>query len=181
MVCTRCLPYAARSSKQLRRWQRSWIRLSIQTSRTTRMTPHSNFTTSCIRAATSISVNHATGSAPRQGSPDASHNPPAATSTSAAQPFSTPLTPSPENAGIDSHPQAATDKKLRMIQSSVPAGTPLHGLNFTKGQSDPVAKADDEYPSWLWNILGDLHAGEGMDDDGDGPGDLFGRACCLLI
>jgi len=26
-------------------------------------------------------------------------------------------------------------------------------LSVLKGQADPVAKADDEYPDWLWTIL----------------------------
>jgi hypothetical protein len=26
-------------------------------------------------------------------------------------------------------------------------------LNFLKDRQDPVALADDEYPSWLWTIL----------------------------
>lgn len=37
--------------------------------------------------------------------------------------------------------------------SSIPAGTPLKGLNFLKGRTDPVAMEDSEYPAWLWEIL----------------------------
>jgi hypothetical protein len=39
------------------------------------------------------------------------------------------------------------------VKSSIAAGTPLKGLNFLKDRGDPVALADDEYPSWLWTIL----------------------------
>lgn len=40
-----------------------------------------------------------------------------------------------------------------LVKSSIPAGQPLKGLNFLKDRQDPVAKADDEYPAWLWTIL----------------------------
>ncbi len=33
------------------------------------------------------------------------------------------------------------------------AGTPLNGLNYIKGKTDPVALADEEYPEWLWDCL----------------------------
>lgn len=42
---------------------------------------------------------------------------------------------------------------MPLVRSSVPAGTPLRGLNFLKDRQDPVALADDEYPEWLWTIL----------------------------
>ncbi|EFP92880.1 uncharacterized protein PGTG_18798 [Puccinia graminis f. sp. tritici CRL 75-36-700-3] len=37
--------------------------------------------------------------------------------------------------------------------STIPAGSPIKGLAYIKGESDPIAKADDEYPSWLWTLL----------------------------
>jgi large subunit ribosomal protein L54 len=37
--------------------------------------------------------------------------------------------------------------------STIPAGTPIKGLAYIKGDSDPIAKADEEYPSWLWTLL----------------------------
>jgi hypothetical protein len=89
-------------------------------------------------------------SVPRKGTPE-SHQPSAATSTSAAQPFSTPLTPSPANAGVKAGKKATAPSPL--VLSSVPAGTPLKGLNFLKNGSDPVALPDEEYPSWLWTLL----------------------------
>jgi hypothetical protein len=53
----------------------------------------------------------------------------------------------------------------------VPAGTPLRGLNFVKGQNDPVAMEDHEYPAWLWDVL---RKEEVKGEDG-AEGDLFGR------
>ena len=78
---------------------------------------------------------------------------PAATSTSAAQPFSAPLTPTPSPALEKTAAKVAEKKAAPLVRSSVPAGTPLKGLNFEKAKQDPVAKADDEYPAWLWTIL----------------------------
>ncbi|KAJ3035704.1 hypothetical protein HDV00_003465 [Rhizophlyctis rosea] len=37
--------------------------------------------------------------------------------------------------------------------SSCPEGTVLKGINMFKGGADPVAKADKDYPDWLWTIL----------------------------
>ncbi|TPX59996.1 hypothetical protein PhCBS80983_g02053 [Powellomyces hirtus] len=37
--------------------------------------------------------------------------------------------------------------------SSVPEGTVLKGINILKDGKDPVAKADKEYPDWLWSLL----------------------------
>ncbi|EGP92316.1 unnamed protein product [Zymoseptoria tritici ST99CH_3D1] len=89
---------------------------------------------------------------------------PAATSTSAAQPFSTPLTPNPR-AG-----KSESAKPVTRIQSSVPAGTVLKGLNFMKNKQDPVAMEDHEYPSWLWEVLAeqkDSSSSKGADAEGD--------------
>jgi large subunit ribosomal protein L54 len=49
--------------------------------------------------------------------------------------------------------EAAKKKVAPLVKSSIPAGQPLKGLNFLKDRQDPVAKADDEYPAWLWTIL----------------------------
>jgi large subunit ribosomal protein L54 len=49
--------------------------------------------------------------------------------------------------------EAAKKKIAPLVKSSIPAGQPLKGLNFLKDRQDPVALADDEYPSWLWTIL----------------------------
>lgn len=94
-----------------------------------------------------------------------SREPPAATSTSAAQPFSTLLTPSTSAAGVKSGKGAAPPIA---VVSSVPAGTPLKGLNLFKNKSDPVAMEDSEYPSWLWTTLGaKKEKGAAAADQGD--------------
>ena len=59
-----------------------------------------------------------------------------------------------------------------MPKSSVPAGAPLRGLGYIKGQEAPLAREDDEYPSWLWGLLS---TGK-EDSDSSGPtGDAFGE------
>jgi hypothetical protein len=127
MICRSCLRAAARNR----------IGDAIP-SKTTRFLS----TSTPLRNATSI--NNSSAPAPRQGSPTDARTPAAATSTSAAQPFSEPLTPSAKK---------EQPKQSPVIRSSVPAGTPLKGLNFLKNQQDPVAMEDHEYPSWLWDIL----------------------------
>lgn len=124
--------------------------------------------TSAARAAT-LSPTTSTQAKPRQNDSASSHGhaPPSATSTSAAQPFSTPLSPSPKALGVDGSAQKAQPAP---VVSSVPAGTPLKGLNFLKGGSDPVAREDHEYPGWLWAILTGKNA-EGKEDSAEG--DLF--------
>ena len=78
--------------------------------------------------------------------------PPPSTSTSAAQPFSTPFTPSPSKTpGIPPKDQLGHSKSVP--KSSVPAGSPLRGLGYVKGQETPLAREDEEYPSWLWGLL----------------------------
>jgi large subunit ribosomal protein L54 len=92
------------------------------------------------------------------------HDKPAATSTSAAQPFS---------AGLHSD-VAVVPKKTKpaaKVVSSVPAGTVLKGLNFMKTKQDPVALADHEYPPWLWTVLEQRDGVAGATDDAEG--DLF--------
>jgi large subunit ribosomal protein L54 len=121
-------------------------------------------TTSPLTNATPISANTATQTNPRPA--DAA---PAATSTSAAQPFSAPLTPSPDPAIAKAAAQAAQKKAAPLVKSSVPAGTPLKGLNFVKNAQDPVALADEEYPEWLWTIL----SRQEKSADAGGMGDLF--------
>ncbi|KAI4851090.1 hypothetical protein E4T45_05225 [Aureobasidium sp. EXF-8846] len=124
------------------------------------------------RAITTTPIVRSTA-APRQGNPDSSsHTPSAATSTGAAQPFSTPLTASPSAAELQAPSQ---EKAAPTVKSSVAAGTPLKGLNFIKGKNDPVALEDGEYPSWLWGIL-KKKAGESATDAGSVEGDLFSKS-----
>jgi Mitochondrial ribosomal protein L37 len=89
---------------------------------------------------------------------------PPATSTSAAQPFSVPLSASPTGHGLPSKPKASP---LPTVVSSVAAGTPLKGLNFMKGKEDPVAMEDHEYPDWLWRVLERKKVGGEEAVDGD--------------
>jgi hypothetical protein len=114
---------------------------------------------------------------PRTGNPDSSsHTPPAATSTGAAQPFSTPLSTSPSAASLQAPSNA--EKAAPTVKSSVAAGTTLKGLNFVKGKNDPVALEDGEYPAWLWGILKKGKGGaEGNADAGSVEGDLFCMFC----
>ncbi|KAG9949303.1 hypothetical protein KCU85_g4413, partial [Aureobasidium melanogenum] len=127
-------------------------------------------TTSPLRATASPNAAQA---APRQGNPNSSsHTPSAATSTGAAQPFSTPLTPSPSAAKLQA---PSAEKAAPTVKSSVTAGTPLKGLNFIKGKNDPVAKEDSEYPTWLWGIL-KKKAGESAADAASVEGDLFSKS-----
>lgn len=105
-------------------------------------------------------------------SPRSTEPPPPATSTSAAQPFSTPLTPSLKNEGP---PRKPSKSAVKLPASSVLAGTVLKGLNFMKNKQDPIALEDREYPEWLWRVLdkGQSAGGEAM---ADGEGDLFGKS-----
>ena len=172
MICARCLTRVARPQTTVLRPKHHKSSLKVDLQRRT-------YAPSSPNSANATSPQHTTSSTARQGS--GSHTPPAATSTSAAQPFSTPLTPSPEEAGIQSTPSNKdTGRSTRLIQSSVPAGTPLRGLNFIKGKNDPLAKEDDEYPPWLWEILRDTGSRGDPGDTGDAAGDQFGMSCSLL-
>lgn len=112
-------------------------------------------------------------------------NPPpaaAATSTSAAQPFSTPLTPSPSkppklptnvNNSTKSPPPPPPPK------SSVPAGTPLNGLGYLKGSDTVLAREDDSYPAWLWHVLDPSSTSSSSKKDrgeGENEGDAFAKS-----
>ncbi|KAG8626398.1 hypothetical protein KVT40_005343 [Elsinoe batatas] len=117
-------------------------------------------------ASTPISPNAATQASPRPAPPGTSHQPPAATSTSAAQPFSAPLTPA--------QPKAKKEKAPKIPKSSIPAGMPLKGLNLIKGKQDPIAMEDKDYPAWLWTLLVDSKSsGSGA---AEGEGDLYAKS-----
>ncbi|KAK3818529.1 MAG: mitochondrial ribosomal protein L37-domain-containing protein [Benniella sp.] len=45
-----------------------------------------------------------------------------------------------------------TPKAKRAVVSSAPEGAILKGINYMKDGKDPVALADDAYPTWLWEI-----------------------------
>ncbi|KAF1932123.1 uncharacterized protein M421DRAFT_416850 [Didymella exigua CBS 183.55] len=108
-------------------------------------------------------------------------------STSAPRLASAPApSPSPSTPAPSTQPFSATaalskaaktaekaDKKSPLVRSSVAAGTPLRGLNFEKNKTDPVARADDEYPDWLWTLLSRQ---EGAGGDVGAVGDLFSKS-----
>ncbi|KAG1761547.1 mitochondrial ribosomal protein L37-domain-containing protein [Suillus occidentalis] len=48
---------------------------------------------------------------------------------------------------------AAAEVISEKTLSSCPPGTILEGLNYLKGQPPVIALPDDEYPSWLWDLL----------------------------
>lgn len=54
----------------------------------------------------------------------------------------------------------------------MPAGAPLRGLGYIKGQEAPLAREDDEYPSWLWGLL---NTGKEESDPSGPMGDAFGE------
>ena len=117
-------------------------------------------------------------------------NPPAATSTSAAQPFSTPLTPSPPRSSdgapspeVKTTPHGIPKLHRSRVQSSVTPGAILRGLNYLKNQDPPLAREDDQYPDWLWTLLDQpkastlIEANGGLDGAGaDGSGDAFAKS-----
>lgn len=45
-------------------------------------------------------------------------------------------------------------------KSSCPMGTKLNLDIWKDAKRDPVAKADNEYPDWLWNIIPSEHSKE---------------------
>lgn len=85
----------------------------------------------------------------------------AAAAQQAAQPMPELSTPTGEESAAEQKPSL----------SICAAGTPLNGLNYIKGKTDPVALADEEYPEWLWSCL-DVQKKEsdGAEDD---AGDEF--------
>ncbi|KAL8675802.1 MAG: hypothetical protein Q9186_007594 [Xanthomendoza sp. 1 TL-2023] len=103
-------------------------------------------------------------------------NLPAATSTSAAQPFSTPFTASPYLSASPTHPEKQKSATTTLVASSLKAGTLLKGLAYEKNKEIPVAKEDDEYPEWLWGLLGSGKNGTREGEGGGGGGDAFSKS-----
>ncbi|TVY71290.1 hypothetical protein LSUE1_G004929 [Lachnellula suecica] len=102
--------------------------------------------------------------------------PPTATSTSAAQPFGTPLspTPNPVSLGTSLKPKSGTQAPQTSICA---AGTQMKGINYLKNKADPVALAEDEYPEWLWRVL-DVKEKDGA-GEGSEEGDEFSKSAKL--
>jgi large subunit ribosomal protein L54 len=63
----------------------------------------------------------------------------------------------------------------------MPAGQLLKGLNYLKNKTDPIAREDAYYPSWLWNCLSDSKSSRaGASENGaEEEGDLFCELFCL--
>lgn len=112
-----------------------------------------------IRSLASVANVSTTASARPDGTP-------AAVSTGAAQPFSTPLSPAPNavSLGANLRPRPA---KIVLPVSSAPAGTPLKGLNYLKGREDPLALPEEEYPDWLWRCLDEKKSDDPTALEGD--------------
>ncbi|KAF2467573.1 uncharacterized protein BDR25DRAFT_292068 [Lindgomyces ingoldianus] len=147
MICQNCIRAAARTHR---------ISGTVQF-------PRFLTTTTTLQSVTPISTTT------KQGSPASSHTPLSATSTPVL-PFNASLTPAPKKAGLE-HGHGHS-KGHHTVMSSIPAGTPLKGLNFLKNKTDPVAMEDAEYPSWLWDILKER---EKQAETG-GAGDLFSKS-----
>ncbi|KAJ4295889.1 hypothetical protein N0V88_004591 [Collariella sp. IMI 366227] len=75
----------------------------------------------------------------------------AALSPASAAPAAAPAEGTPDLTPLS--PAQPDGKALAAPLSSCAPGTPLNGLNYFKGKTDPVALADDAYPAWLWNCL----------------------------
>ena len=160
MICRHCLRAAARA--QL-----------FHPSHDTTAPSFNRLLSTTSRYAKAIPPAATTKPTTQQGSLSSLHKSPAATSTSAAQPLSAPLTPSPVAVGVE--PGKSQIPVITL--SSTPAGTPLKGLNFLKSRSDPVALEDSEYPTWLWDIL----KKEGKKGEDRKEGDLFCRLFIILL
>ena len=103
------------------------------------------------------------------GVPGGSHEgPPAATSSSAAQPFSSQM-------NDVAHLVVLPQKEAERPKSSVPGGAVLKGLGFFKNKDPPLAMEDHEYPDWLWSLL--QTSQKAKSKTGDGEADLY----CKLI
>ncbi|KAK8162899.1 mitochondrial ribosomal protein L37-domain-containing protein [Phyllosticta citrichinensis] len=160
MICSRCLFRTANTSLRAHRLAAAPTATSTVSTRAPTFSTSTRFHDAAAAAAAA--------SAPRQGAPGSGQNTPSATSTSAAQPFSTPATPSPPESVKP--PKKSPD--VVTVQSSVPAGTALKGLNFLKSKTDPVAMEDSEYPPWLWRIL----KPEGKKDAENLESDLYSKS-----
>jgi hypothetical protein len=103
---------------------------------------------------------------------------PPATSTGLAQPFTNPLSPTPNEASPSTSLKPKPKSGLVFPISNCKAGTKLKGLNYLKGRDDPVALEDEEYPEWLWHCL---DAKQKASDEEGAVGDLFCAFLSLLI
>ncbi|KAI1978899.1 hypothetical protein LOZ53_003344 [Ophidiomyces ophidiicola] len=94
------------------------------------------------------------------------------TSGSQLRTYSTPADATQKQAQKDGNeitttPSTKNAKTSMKVESSVPAGTRLLGLNYLKNKPDIIALDDAEYPDWLWRILDDTN-----DRSGSGAGNV---------
>ncbi|KAJ9157818.1 hypothetical protein NKR23_g765 [Pleurostoma richardsiae] len=122
----------------------------------------------CLQRASAIG-RFARPSASRAISTTLSSRAAAAASSASAPSLTDPLTP-PSSAASEA--DAAGEAAAAL--SSCPPGTVLAGLNYFKGKQDPVAKRDDEYPSWLWECLSVKKTAATA--DADDAGDEFSKS-----
>ncbi|KAI1213853.1 mitochondrial ribosomal protein L37-domain-containing protein [Annulohypoxylon truncatum] len=108
-----------------------------------------------------ISSTHAQRSPPAAPSPSPSPSAPASAPGSESPTFSTPLS------------DTAAGGEEKPALSSCPEGTILTGLNYFKNRTDPVALADDAYPSWLWTCI---ETEQKEEEAGEDEGDEFSKS-----
>lgn len=105
--------------------------------------------------------------------PRSSTNTPATSSSTlgTSQPLS-----APHGSSISSSP--ATKARKSPQRSSVSGGTVLSGLGYTKAKPTILAKEDEEYPDWLWNILDEK--GGSVSGGIDVASKLYLRRCRMI-
>lgn len=88
-----------------------------------------------------------------------------------SSPAPEPPSPSTSESPVFSTPLSDVPTEEKPVLSACPEGTVLTGLNYFKNRTDPVALADDAYPTWLWKCLDvQKRADEDADDE---AGDEF--------
>ncbi|KAI1862286.1 hypothetical protein JX265_005567 [Neoarthrinium moseri] len=87
----------------------------------------------------------------------------------AAAPAATPAEPSDAAPALSTPLGDSAAAEAKPVLSSCPEGTILTGLNYFKNKTDPVALADDAYPTWLWSCLDVTvkKTDEGANDDAE--------------
>ena len=160
MICRNCLRTAARSQLLPPRIPQ---------------TPRFLSTTSFLRESNPVAASTTPPPPPSAAPPSPqAHPPPEPNSSTTAQALGAALPPQiaqkAKSLGLKGKDGSG---KAHLVKSSIPAGTPLKGLNFLKNQQDPVAMADEEYPDWLWTVL----EKQEMKGEAAAAGDLF----CMSI
>ncbi|CED85539.1 Mitochondrial/chloroplast ribosomal protein L54/L37 [Phaffia rhodozyma] len=68
---------------------------------------------------------------------------------------STTTTSSPSTSESSTPSSSTSEQQTYRPVSSTPAGTPMPEVVVFKTQAVPVALPDEEYPSWLWTMVGE--------------------------